>query len=100
MVCTTNFAIVLYFRSISGNKCDLEYRRDVDYKRAKRFANKNCLIFTEASAKTAFNVTPLFYAISKELLKINLKQEEKGFRVFDSTDYRNKNILLKRSLCC
>jgi Ras-related protein Rab-2A len=39
-----------------GNKCDLDARRQVSFEEGERFAKENGLIFTETSAKTAFNV--------------------------------------------
>ena len=39
-----------------GNKCDLDARRQVSFEEGERLAKENGLIFTETSAKTAFNV--------------------------------------------
>ncbi|CAG2174796.1 unnamed protein product [Oppiella nova] len=55
--------------ALVGNKSDLEHRRSVDYKEAKRFANKNDLIFMETSAKTALNIDQMLKKLSQELIK-------------------------------
>ncbi len=44
-----------------GNKCDLDARRQVSFEEGERFAKENGLIFTETSAKTAFNVEEVIF---------------------------------------
>jgi Ras-related protein Rab-2A len=46
-----------------GNKCDLDARRQVSFEEGERFAKENGLIFTETSAKTAFNVEEVNLAV-------------------------------------
>ena len=55
-----------------GNKCDLDSRRQVSHEEGERFAKENGLIFTETSAKTAFNVEDAFLQTSRLIYdKIN-----------------------------
>lgn len=86
--------------ALVGNKSDLEHRRNVDYKVAKKFANKNSLIFMETSAKTAFNIDLLFKKITHELMKlkkVEVKQKEKGIKL-PLISYNDKEI--KKRSCC
>ncbi len=83
-----------------GNKSDLEHRRVVDYKLAKKFANKNGLIFMETSAKTALNIELLFRKITQELMKSKKAEEkEKGIRLPLLGHNQNDKEIKKRKCC-
>ncbi|OEL22133.1 Ras-related protein RHN1 [Dichanthelium oligosanthes] len=51
--------------ALVGNKVDLEERRQVGTQEAMDYAEANGLFFTETSAKTAQNVSELFYELGK-----------------------------------
>ncbi|WVZ78849.1 LOW QUALITY PROTEIN: hypothetical protein U9M48_026499 [Paspalum notatum var. saurae] len=51
--------------ALVGNKVDLEERRQVGAQEAMDYAEANGLFFTETSAKTAQNVSELFYELGK-----------------------------------
>ena len=76
-----------------GNKCDLDSRRQVSHEEGERFAKENGLIFTETSAKTAFNVEDAFLQTSRLIYdKINkglydLQSEKSGIRVGNESYY-------------
>jgi GTPase SAR1 family protein len=83
-----------------GNKSDLEHRRDVDYKLAKKFANKNGLIFMETSAKTALNIELLFRKITQELMKSkNAEDREKATKLPLLVHNLNDKEIKKRKCC-
>ncbi len=83
-----------------GNKSDLEHRRDVDYKLAKKFANKNGLIFMETSAKTALNIELLFRKITQELMKSKkVEEKEKGIRL-PLVGHNQNDKEIKNRRCC
>ncbi|XP_054163725.1 ras-related protein Rab-5C-like [Oppia nitens] len=85
--------------ALVGNKSDLEHRRDVDYKEAKRFANKYGLIFMETSAKTALNIDILLKTLAKELIKRknnNVCVNDKDIQLLTS----KQNKLNIRKKCC
>ncbi|TQD99645.1 hypothetical protein C1H46_014781 [Malus baccata] len=48
---------------LAGNKADLEEKRKVGSEEAEQYAKENGLVFLETSAKTAQNVSELFYEI-------------------------------------
>lgn len=70
-----------------GNKCDLDARRQVSFEEGDRFAKENGLIFTETSAKTAFNVEEAFLQTSQMIYEnidkgmYDLSSEKSGIRV-------------------
>eukprot|EP00347_Sterkiella_histriomuscorum_P008183 403346064 len=70
-----------------GNKCDLDARRQVSFEEGERFAKENGLIFTETSAKTAFNVEEAFLQTSQMIYEnidkgmYDLSSEKSGIRV-------------------
>lgn len=70
-----------------GNKCDLDARRQVSFEEGERFAKENGLIFTETSAKTAFNVEEAFLQTSQLIYEnidkgmYDLSSEKSGIRV-------------------
>ncbi|KFO21665.1 Ras-related protein Rab-5A, partial [Fukomys damarensis] len=55
--------------ALSGNKADLANKRTVDFQKAQSYAEKNCLLSIETSAKTSANVNEIFKALSKTLPK-------------------------------
>ncbi|XP_062233031.1 ras-related protein RHN1-like isoform X1 [Phragmites australis] len=56
--------------ALVGNKVDLEERRQVGTQEAMDYAEANGLFFTETSAKTAQNVSELFYEIAERVVKL------------------------------
>jgi len=54
---------------LSGNKCDLESKREVPKDEAKQYSIDNSLIFFETSAKTGDNVQAMFHQIALKLPK-------------------------------
>lgn len=76
----------------------MESRRDVDYKVAKKFANKNEIIFMETSAKTALNIDLLFRKITKELMKLKrVDEKENGIKLPFISRYDKE---IKKKKCC
>uniref|UniRef100_A0A8C6S3B1 Uncharacterized protein n=1 Tax=Nannospalax galili TaxID=1026970 RepID=A0A8C6S3B1_NANGA len=51
---------------VAGNKADLASKRIVAFQEAQAYADDNCLLFMETSAKTARNVNEIFMAIAKK----------------------------------
>lgn len=74
-----------------GNKSDLDARRQVSFEEGERFAKENGLIFTETSAKTAFNVEEAFLQTSQIIYEnigkgmYDLSSEKSGIRVGNET---------------
>lgn len=55
--------------ALTGNKCDLESQRKVQYEEGAKYASDNGLIFKETSAKTSQNVTEVFTEVARKLPK-------------------------------
>ncbi|KAG0515792.1 hypothetical protein BDA96_10G308200 [Sorghum bicolor] len=56
--------------ALVANKVDLQERRQVGTQEAMDYAEANGLFFTETSAKTAQNVSELFYELAERLVKL------------------------------
>ncbi|XP_012444620.1 ras-related protein RHN1 [Gossypium raimondii] len=75
-----------------ANKVDLEEKRAVGNEEGEVYAKENGLTFMETSAKTAQNVSELFYEIAKRLakaapsrtggMKLHSRRQESGRRLF------------------
>ncbi|TYH68990.1 hypothetical protein ES332_D05G026400v1 [Gossypium tomentosum] len=75
-----------------ANKVDLEEKRAVGNEEGEVYAKENGLTFMETSAKTAQNVSELFYEIAKRLakaapsrtggMKLHSQRQESGRRLF------------------
>ncbi|XP_010927423.1 ras-related protein RHN1 isoform X2 [Elaeis guineensis] len=55
--------------ALVANKADLETKRQVDNEEGVLYAQENGLFFIETSAKTAQNVSELFYETAKRVVK-------------------------------
>jgi small GTP-binding protein len=70
-----------------GNKCDIDTHRAVSYEEANAFAQSNDLIYAETSAKTGYNVVPLFIDAAKSVFQliqggiINPDDKENGINI-------------------
>lgn len=90
--------------AITGNKCDLEELREVQFKDAMAFAEMQNAIFVETSAKTAVNIAALFVEISKQFA---VRREQRGTSL-DSTasgtinprDHENAKTGNSKRSCC
>ncbi|KAI6670665.1 hypothetical protein NL676_005550 [Syzygium grande] len=60
--------------TLAGNKTDLEDKRKVTAEEARVYAEERRLVFIETSAKTATNVSKLFYEIAKRLPRVQAMQ--------------------------
>lgn len=58
--------------ALVGNKSDLDIKRTVMFREAKKYSEENGFIFMETSAKTGKNVDELFFAIGESLLSFCL----------------------------
>jgi len=66
-----NFPMVLI-----GNKCDLEYERQVGMNEGRDLAKHLGCIFMETSAKQPINVDEAFYSVVREIRKYNKEQKD------------------------
>jgi len=66
-----NFPMVLV-----GNKCDLEYERQVGMNEGRDLAKHLGCIFMETSAKQPINVDEAFYSVVREIRKYNKEQKD------------------------
>lgn len=82
--------------SITGNKCDLEERREVAKKDATTYADAINAIFIETSAKTAVNVSTLFREICKKIHHENMKPQKSLEQRF----HLNHRDVEKKRRCC
>ena len=57
------------FMVLVGNKCDLEDKRQVSYDEGKELADRNEILFFEASAKDGTNVEEIFVNSANEIAK-------------------------------
>ncbi|CAL9135459.1 unnamed protein product [Musa textilis] len=64
--------------ALAGNKADLLEARQVSAQEAETYANENGLFFMETSAKTAINVTDIFYETAKRLIQAQPVQNPQG----------------------
>ena len=85
-----------------GNKCDLENERQVSREEGEEFAEKNKMLFYEASAKTGNNVENVFKGIaekfSEKIAEDNYNLENDSIEM-KKTDENNKKIKKKKSCC-
>eukprot|EP00731_Ephydatia_muelleri_P005425 Em0002g1601a len=65
--------------ALSGNKADLDDKREVQFKEAQVFAQENNLLLMETSALTAQNVTEIFVAVANRA-RYEEDPESKGGR--------------------
>ncbi|URE28082.1 ras-related protein [Musa troglodytarum] len=64
--------------ALAGNKADLLEARQVSAQEAETYANENGLFYMETSAKTAINVTDIFYETAKRLIQAQPVQNPQG----------------------
>ena len=104
----------VYF--LVGNKTDLNDKRKVTEEEAKKFANKNNMIFFEVSAKTGDNIKELFEGIAKKCVEKFLLGkpnddpfQDNDFLLFynipnnfstDTSDHKKTTNSDKRCSCC
>jgi len=69
---------------LTGNKMDLEDKREVSRDEAKRYAEDNGCIFFETSAKSGENVNAVFQEIAKKLPKQTVTPYSNTIDVVDS----------------
>ncbi|KAJ8601612.1 hypothetical protein CTAYLR_009771 [Chrysophaeum taylorii] len=60
--------------ALAGNKADLHTKRRVEYEEAQKYAEENCILHMETSAKNATNVKDLFREIGEVMYVIDLNQ--------------------------
>ena len=76
-----------------GNKCDLEEKRKVTFQEGKKFANKNEMLFIEASSKENINVEEAFYLLTEEMINKNKNNRiRKNYKLLSDLLYLNKYI--------
>ena len=76
-----------------GNKCDLEEKRKVTFQEGKKFANKNEMLFIEASSKENINVEEAFYLLTEEMINKNKNNRiRKNYKLSSDLLYLNKYI--------
>jgi len=66
-----NFPMVLV-----GNKCDLEFERQVAVNEGRDLAKHLGCVFMETSAKQSINVDEAFYSVVREIRKYNKEQKD------------------------
>jgi Ras-related protein Rab-5C len=82
--------------ALTGNKCDLEERRQVNSGEVEAFAREHKLLFTETSAKTGRNVVEIFEQLAKKVSKLQpVMKDDNNFTLDDSLTERKK-----KSKCC
>eukprot|EP00249_Psilotum_nudum_P018106 c26643_g1_i2 orf=189-794(+) len=82
--------------ALAGNKADLASKRKVEAEEAQAYAEENGGFFMETSAKTALNVTELFYEIARNLPKVQPVQSPSGMLLTN----RPTDQIPKNSMCC
>ncbi|XP_015273755.1 PREDICTED: ras-related protein Rab-17 [Gekko japonicus] len=84
-----------------GNKLDLSEEREVTIEEAKEFAKTNCILYTETSAKSDYQVTELFVTLAHELLELEQQKE----KLRHTTHWKKSRVDLqetasRRMKCC
>ncbi|MEW5299562.1 MAG: hypothetical protein WDW38_004397 [Sanguina aurantia] len=84
--------------ALAGNKADLESQRAISTEEAQAYATENGLYFLETSAKSAVNVTELFFEIARKLPKAEppSRQPQGGIVLAESARVPD----VKKSACC
>jgi GTPase SAR1 family protein len=57
-----------------GNKADLESKREVDFKKAKEYADRHKMLFMETSAKAGSNVETAFTRLTMAAVQTKLNE--------------------------
>ena len=78
------------YKILIGNKCDMENERKVSKEQGKEFALQYGMKFYEASAKNATNVIEGFETMTKDIIKINTKKNNRN--------HKTNNIMINDSV--
>ncbi|KAI9255325.1 ras-like protein 2 [Sporodiniella umbellata] len=79
-----------------GNKCDLEFDRQVPYQAGKDLANKYGCQFIETSAKQGTHIDDAFYGIVRGIRKLN----QNGLKKQQFHAHKDREILSLDSCAC
>jgi small GTP-binding protein len=82
---------------LTGNKKDLQSERAIPLEEGMAYATDNDLVFFETSAKTAENVTEVFYEIAKRLPVKEDKAKPAGIEL---SNRREATSSSRQSTCC
>ena len=66
------------YKILVGNKNDLEKNRKVTFEQGKEFAIQNGMKFFETSAKEINNIQEIFLTLTKDIIQLNEKFNEKN----------------------
>mmetsp|Transcript_2653 Transcript_2653/g.8310 ORF Transcript_2653/g.8310 Transcript_2653/m.8310 type:complete len:198 (-) Transcript_2653:507-1100(-) len=77
--------------ALAGNKADLHSKRRVACEEAQKYAEENCILHMETSAKNATNVKNLFREIAGKLPKSLPQPEREAFPIIPPKNNENKS---------
>ena len=85
------------YKILVGNKNDLENNRKVTFEQGKEFAEQYGMKFFETSAKESTNVHEAFLAMTKEIIQLNKKLNEKNNSIVIDNNIKSINT---NGICC
>ena len=92
--CKTNITNKDIYLILVGNKCDLNYKREVEEEEGKNFAENEGMAFYETSALTGANVENIFF----DACKVISRKIDEGIYDFDDESYGLKRCLINSNL--
>ncbi len=87
-------------RLIIGNKCDLDYKKEVFESDIKSFEEQTGIPIVQASAKESIKINEIMYNITKKLIE-RADNKENGLNTFKGGKKINEgNVKNENSNCC
>ena len=89
------------YKLLIGNKNDLDEKRQITYNEGKEFASINGMEFFETSAKTAYKVQDAFELLTRDIIRIIIKEKKKMVKKEKPVKLDSgANLNIEKKKCC